>query len=80
MPEAPSTNSRKCKFQTNWCSDVILRVVLIGKSLRHNGAFGEIISRLSLLAPTAHRCFAAKISVGYYLSVGTGNHHDDKIL
>ena len=43
---------------------------MIGKSLRRNGAFGSIISRLSLLAPTVHRWFAAKISVGYDLYGG----------
>ena len=54
---------------------------MIGKSLRHNGAFGAIISRLSLLAPTAHRCFAAKISAGYnlYGGGGTRKHQEDKI-
>ena len=61
------------------CFDVMLWAVTIGKSLRRNGAFGSIISRLSLLGPTAYRCFDPKISVGYDLYGGAGKHQDDTI-
>ena len=31
------------------------------------------------MAPTAHRCLAAKINVGYNLYWGKGKHQEDKI-